>query len=96
MNGFAETALTQLGREAGAYDSVQHLIAAGERAAALVCQLLVFSRRQVMKPERLDVNVVVSDLLKLVRRIIGEHKRSASALPPRRGHRGANKDRPLT
>ncbi|MHC1741794.1 MAG: response regulator [Syntrophobacteraceae bacterium] len=75
MNGYAEIALGQLQEETRAYDSVKHVMAAGERAASLVSQLLVFSRRQVMKPEWLDINAVVSNLLKMVRRIIGEHIR---------------------
>jgi two-component system, cell cycle sensor histidine kinase and response regulator CckA len=75
MNGYAEIALGQLEKGTRAHGSVKHVMAAGERAATLVGQLLMFSRRQVMKPERLEVNVVVSNLLKMVPRIIGEHIR---------------------
>lgn len=75
MNGYAEIALGQVQENTSAHKAVKHVMAAGERAASLVGQLLVFSRRQVMKPERLDVNAVVSELLKMVRRIIGEHIR---------------------
>ena len=45
---------------------------AGDRAARLVAQLLAFSRRQVMKPDQLNLNAVVSDLLKMLGRVIGE------------------------
>ncbi|MFN2369969.1 MAG: transporter substrate-binding domain-containing protein [Candidatus Krumholzibacteriia bacterium] len=46
-----------------------------ERATALTRQLLAFSRRQVMQPESLDLNLIVENLLKLLRRVIGEHIR---------------------
>jgi len=48
------------------------MVEAGERAASLTRQLLMFSRRQVVKHERLDVNAIVRGLEKMLRRIIGE------------------------
>jgi CheY-like chemotaxis protein/two-component sensor histidine kinase len=45
----------------------------GQRAADLVRQLLAFSRKQIIKPEVLDLNAVVAKLEGMLRRIIGEH-----------------------
>jgi len=45
---------------------------AGDRAASLVRQLLAFSRRQVLEPTIVDLNVVVRDLGKMLRLLIGE------------------------
>ncbi len=44
----------------------------GERAATLIRQLLAFSRRQIIALERLDLNRVTEELLKMLRRVIGE------------------------
>ena len=46
--------------------------AAGERAAALTRQLLAFSRRQMLQPQIVDLNAVVQQLEKLLRRLISE------------------------
>lgn len=45
------------------------------RAAALVGQLLAFSRKQSMMPETLDLRVVLSDLTHLLNRLVGERVR---------------------
>ena len=51
------------------FDSIQK---AGEKAANLTRQLLAFSRRQAMEMRILDLNMVLQDLEKMLRRLIGE------------------------
>jgi PAS domain S-box-containing protein len=51
------------------FEAIQN---AAERAAALTRQLLVFSRRQVMEMKVIDVNNLVQDLEKMLRRVLGE------------------------
>lgn len=53
-----------------------------ERAADLTRQLLLFSRRQVMRQQDLDFNVLVTSLSKMVQRIIGEDIRLQLHLSP--------------
>jgi nitrogen-specific signal transduction histidine kinase/ActR/RegA family two-component response regulator len=50
-------------------DEIQN---ATERAASLIRQLLAFSRRQVMEMKVLDLNTLLRDLDKMLRRVIGE------------------------
>ena len=44
-----------------------------ERAAALTRQLLAFSRKQVLEPKPVDLNVLVGGVASMLRRLIGEH-----------------------
>src|SRR5258707_2087076 len=54
-------------------DDVEEIRKASERAASLTRQLLAYSRRQMLQPEVLDLNVVMAEMDKMLRRLIGEH-----------------------
>ncbi len=53
-------------------EAVQEILKSVGRAAALTRQLLAFSRRQVLDPRVLDLNALVANLDKMLRRVIGE------------------------
>ncbi|MET0306015.1 MAG: PAS domain S-box protein [Solirubrobacterales bacterium] len=55
-----------------AFDDVEEIRRAAERAAALTRQLLIFSRREVVQPEVLDLRRVVSGVENLLHRALGE------------------------
>ena len=73
INGGTEMALGDLPGGHPAAEILAQVGEAGGRAARLVSQLLAFSRRQIIHPEVLDLNTVVAELLKMLRRVIGEH-----------------------
>ena len=54
-----------------ALEQVQEIKAAGERAASLTQQLLAFSRRQVLQPKVIDLNAIVADFERMLRRTGG-------------------------
>jgi CheY-like chemotaxis protein len=64
---------------------VEQISKAGHRAAALTRQLLAFSRKQVLQPKLLDLNIVVGDMDKMLKRLIGEHIEMRSLLEPALG-----------
>ncbi|HXO88845.1 MAG TPA: ATP-binding protein [Candidatus Acidoferrales bacterium] len=70
--GYAEFLQESLAPENDLRSSVDEILKAGKRAASLTRQLLAFSRQQVLDPKVLDVNVVVLDMDKMLRRLIGE------------------------
>ncbi|HLZ45862.1 MAG TPA: PAS domain S-box protein [Gemmatimonadales bacterium] len=61
---------------------VEEIRKASERAASLTRQLLAYSRRQMLQPEVLDLNVVVAEMDKMLRRLIGEHIALVAVLAP--------------
>ncbi len=61
------------------------------RAAALVGQLLAFSRKQTLKPEKIDLQEVLSDLAHLLNRLVGERVRLRLAHAPDLGAIRADK-----
>ncbi|HEY6155970.1 MAG TPA: PAS domain S-box protein [Gemmatimonadales bacterium] len=61
-------------------EDVEEIRNAGLRAAELTRQLLAFSRRQVLAPKVLELNAVVANMDKMLRRLIGEDVELATAL----------------
>ena len=60
--------------------NVDEILKAGERAASLTRQLLAFSRQQVLQPRILDLNIIIADMGKMLRRIIGADVRVETVL----------------
>jgi PAS domain S-box-containing protein len=54
-------------------DGIEQIEAAAHHAAALTKQLLAFSRKQIVQPRVVNLTSVVSDVAKMLRRVIGEH-----------------------
>jgi len=71
--GYSEIALENASNEKKVKENLDDVIEAGDRAKILVRQLLAFSRQQVLELSNLNLNAVVEDLLKMLRRVIGEN-----------------------
>ncbi len=70
--GYSNLAQMQEGNSPPVREALEEIQKAGERAASLTRQLLAFSRRQVIEPKILDLNAVVYDMEKMLRRLLGE------------------------
>jgi two-component system cell cycle sensor histidine kinase/response regulator CckA len=70
--GYTDLLLQQVGSADAMRDDLEQIQRAGDRAAALTRQLLAFSRRQMLEPKVIDVNVTVRHLEKMLRRVLGE------------------------
>ena len=82
MNGYAGLVLSELSEDHPLRDSLEEIQNAGERATALVRQLLAFSRKQVLRPEVLDLNEVIAEMQRLSRRLVGEDIEIITRLSP--------------
>jgi nitrogen-specific signal transduction histidine kinase/CheY-like chemotaxis protein len=72
IKGYVEMATNRSGAQPELRRDLQHIGDASERAGTLVRQLLAFSRKQVLKPKILDLNGIVLNLDKLLRRLLAE------------------------
>ncbi len=70
--GYSELLLSELDQDHQMRGKVEETQKAAERAVSLVRQLLAFSRKQVLDPKVVDLNAVVGNLEKMLRRLIGE------------------------
>ncbi len=75
INGYSAMLLdsTRAKHDDYASSQAEEILNAGTRAADLVSKLLAFSRRQVISPKPLDINQLVQDIERMLRRLIGEH-----------------------
>jgi PAS domain S-box-containing protein len=70
--GYSQLMRRRLAADSPALRDTDEILKAAERAAGLTRQLLAFSRQQVLEPKVLDLNAIVTDLDKMLRRLIGE------------------------
>jgi two-component system, cell cycle sensor histidine kinase and response regulator CckA len=72
ITGYSELLIRELAPESRARKRAEEVKHAADRAAALTRQLLAFGRRQVLQPKVLDLNEIVSEVEKMLQRLITE------------------------
>jgi hypothetical protein len=83
--GYSELLLGNSALHGPARNQLLEIKKAGERAANLTRQLLAFSRKQIVEPVVLDLNALISEMSKLLLRLIGEDIELVTALAPNLG-----------
>ncbi len=72
ITGYTQLAMLGLPTDEKRYRDLEEVRKSAERASSLVRQLLTFSRRQIAQTTALDLNEVIVDMVKMLRRVIGE------------------------
>jgi len=80
--GYSQLLLRRLDKNDQSYLEIEEIMKSGQSAAALTSQLLAFSRKQVVQPQVLDLNAVVANIEKMLRRLIGEDIELTTMLEP--------------
>jgi PAS domain S-box-containing protein len=84
--GYSDLVLEASPRDDLRYRQVQQIRKASERAISLTRQLLAFSRKQIFQPKILDINALVTEFSKMLRRMVDENVELVSCLDRSLGH----------
>jgi signal transduction histidine kinase/CheY-like chemotaxis protein len=85
IKGHTELLLGWLSTSEASHKSCKQIEMAADRASSLTRQLLIFSRKQVLKPKVLDLNVLFTEMEKLMERLIREDIEFVFAPGPKLG-----------
>ncbi len=91
ISGHCDLLLLRHSREDAEYADLVQIHQNANRAASLVGQLLAFSRKQTLKPERIDVHETLGELTHLLNRLVGERVKLRLAHAPDLGPIRADK-----
>ncbi len=82
IQGYSDMLLVQVGTNSPHFNKIEQISQAGKRAANLTNQLLAFSRRQLLTPTTVDLNSIITNLQRMLARLIGEDIMLTTALHP--------------
>jgi PAS domain S-box-containing protein len=85
ITGYAYMLVEDLAGEDACRSNAEEILHVVDRASALTTQLLAFGRRQVAQPKTIDVNELVLNIDKMLRRLIGDNIELVTALSPDAG-----------
>lgn len=86
ITGYSDLELGTMSEDDARRPRIQEISKAAERAASLTRQLLAFSRKQVLQPKVFDLNSIVAEMEKMLRRMIGEDIKVRTVLDPALGN----------
>jgi PAS domain S-box-containing protein len=72
ITGYCQMLLDRLEPADPAYEDMQQVLRAADRATTLTKQLLAFSRKQIVQPKVVDLNMLLRDMDHILKRLIGE------------------------
>ena len=84
--GYSDMLLSVTDEEDSRHQDLQEIHKAAERAASLTSQLLAFSRKQLLRPQVLNLGALVGNLGNMLRRLIGENIELVIRVAPNVGH----------
>jgi len=82
INGYTDIILSKIDSDNPMFTYLQQVKKSGKRASSLTRQLLAFSRRQILKPEVIDINKLAADMEKMLRRLVREDIEVTSIYDP--------------
>ena len=85
INGYCAMLLSSLAEKDASRPYLEQILTAGEQAADLTQKLLTFSRKQLAHPKPLNLNLVVAEAEKILRRVLGEDIELITKLSPATG-----------
>jgi len=90
INGYSELTLMRMNADDRWRRNLEQIKKAGDRAMQLTGQLLAFSRKQILQPKIVELNAIVADMDKMLKRLVGENINLIAALDPTLGHVNAD------
>jgi two-component system NtrC family sensor kinase len=73
IQGYSEMAMRATDKQSQLYKDLEAIQTSCQRAAGIIRQLLLFSRKQVMELKPISINMAVENLIKMLRRLLGEN-----------------------
>jgi two-component system cell cycle sensor histidine kinase/response regulator CckA len=90
ISGYAEVLLEQTRKGATLYPKIEAIHQAADRATTLTRQLLAFSRKQLLELKVVDLNIIIEDMERLLRPLVGENIELETQLAPDLGRTRAD------
>ncbi len=90
ISGYTEVLLDHIRKSNPLYPKIEAIHQATDRATTLTRQLLAFSRKQLLELKVVDVNIIVEDMERLLRPLIGENIELQTQLAPDLGRTRAD------